>query len=243
VDMAGCDGSLEKGTETMWRRWLILVAALGLLAAACGGGESSEGIASLQEETTAGDGASTTTTTAASADPEQAFLDFTACMREHGIDMPDPEISSAGGGFAFGITVEGSAEAGAPDNTEMEKMQEASEVCNHFLEGVVQEFERPDMSEMQDQMLAFAQCMRDHGVDMPDPVFSEDGGMSIFGPGEEGTAIEIDPNDTTFQEAQEACNEIFGGQGGVMTITGGGPGGGVIIAPGGGEAPGTGTDD
>jgi hypothetical protein len=217
-----------------------------LLAAACGGGAASDsGIASLQEETTVGDGASTTTS--AAVDPEQAFLDFTACMREHGIDMPDPQIDSAGGGFAFGITIEGSAEAGAPDDTEMQKMQEASEACNHFLEGVVQEFERPDMSEMQDQMLAFSQCMRDHGVDMPDPVFSEDGGESIFGPGEEGTAIEIDPNDTTFQEAQEACNEIFGGNSGVMTITGGGPGGGpgggVIIAPGGGEAPGTGTDD
>ncbi len=97
--------------------------------------------------------------------------------------MPDPEISSAGGGFAFGITVEGSAEAGAPDNTEMQQMQEAGEACNHFLEGVVQEFERPDMSEMQDQMLAFSQCMREHGVDMPDPEFSEDGAVTIFGPG------------------------------------------------------------
>ena len=99
------------------------------------------------------------------------------------VDMPDPEISSAGGGFAFGITVEGSAEGGAPDNTELRQMQEASEACNHFLEGVVQEFEAPDMSEMQDQMLAFARCMREHGVDMPDPEFSEDGAVSIFGPG------------------------------------------------------------
>ena len=170
------------------------------------------------------------------------MLDFTACMRENGVDMPDPEISSAGGGFAFGITIQGAAGDGSgPDDTEMHKMQKASEACNHFLEGVVQEFERPDMSEMQDQMLAFAQCMRENGVDMPDPVFSEDGGVSLFGPGEEGTAIEIDPNDTTFQEAQEACNGIFGGNSGVMTITGGGPGGGpgggVIVAPGGGEAP------
>ena len=95
-------------------------------------------------------------------------------------------------------------------------MMAANEACQHLLEGVVQEFERPDMSEMQDQMLAFAQCMRDNGVDMPDPEFSEDGGVTIFGgPGDEGRAIEIDPSDPTFQEAQEACNEIFGGQGGM----------------------------
>ena len=226
----------------MWRRGLVVIAAFSVLLAACGGGAASDGgIASLQEEE-ADTGA--TTTTAAEVDPEQAFLDFTACMREHGIDMPDPEISSAGGGFAFGITVEGSAEAGAPDNAEMERMNAANEACSHFLEGVVSQFERPDMSEMQDQMLAFAQCMRENGVDMPDPEFSEDGSVSIFGPGEEGTAIEIDPNDTTFQEAQEACNEIFGGQGGTIMVGPGGPGAGVLPAlPGGGEAPGTGTDD
>ena len=35
--------------------------------------------------------------------------------------MPDPEISSAGGGFAFGITVEGAAEDGAPDSAEIDR--------------------------------------------------------------------------------------------------------------------------
>jgi ABC-type glycerol-3-phosphate transport system substrate-binding protein len=80
----------------MWRRWMVLVAALALLLAACGGGASTQGIASLQEGTTAGDDSSTTTT--AAVDPEQAVLDFAACMREHGVDMPDPDINSAGGG-------------------------------------------------------------------------------------------------------------------------------------------------
>ena len=221
----------------MWRRWLILVAALGLLAAACGGGESTEGIASLQEEAAADE--SSTTTTAASADPEQAFLDFAACMREHGVDMPDPEISPTGGGFAFGITVEGGTAEGGPSSAELDQMMAANEACQHLLEGVVQEFERPDMSEMQDQMLAFAQCMRDHGVDMPDPEFSEDGGVTIFGgPGDPG----MDPGDPTFQEANEACNEIFGGEGSMGVIVGGTEGS-AELAPGGGVAPLPGPDD
>jgi hypothetical protein len=226
-----------------WRRWPILVTALGLLFAACGGGDGAEGIASLQEDTAAADG-STTTAHAAAVDPEQAMLDFTQCMRDHGVDMPDPEVNTAGGGFSFGITIQGGpGDEGAPDNTEMQQMQEANAACQHFLEGMVQQFERPDMSEMQDQMLAFAQCMRDHGVDMPDPEFSDDGGVTAFGSGEGGEGFAIDPNDPTFQAAQEACQEIFGGQDGVMTITGGGPGAGVIVAPGGGEAPNPGTGD
>lgn len=221
----------------MWRRWLILVAALGLLAAACGSGESSEGIASLQDGAAAEE--SSSTTTAASADPEQAFLDFAACMREHGVDMPDPEISSAGGGFAFGITVEGGPAEGGPSSAELDQMMAANEACQHFLEGVVQEFERPDMSEMQDQMLAFAQCMRDHGVDMPDPEFSEDGAVTIFGgPGDPG----MDPGDPTFQEANDACNEIFGGEGSMGIIVGGTEGS-AGLSPGGGFEPLPGPDD
>jgi len=210
----------------MWRRWLILVAALGLLLAACGGGGSTQGVASLQQDTTSGDG-STTTAPAAAADPEQAMLDFTQCMRDHGIDMPDPEVNTAGGGFSFGITVQGGDEGG-PDSAEIQKMQEADAACRHFLDGMVQQFERPDMTEMQDQMLAFSQCMRDHGIDYPDPVFSEDGGVTLIGP-DEG-AGGFDPSDPDFQAAQEACQEIFGGSG-PITITGGGAG--VIVGPGG----------
>jgi hypothetical protein len=153
------------------------------------------------------------------------MLNFAACMRDHGIDMPDPQVGPGGG--AFGFTIQG--EIGeAPDEGEMQKMQEADAACRHFLEGLVQEFERPDMAEMQDQMLAFSQCMRDHGIDYPDPVFSEDGGVTLIGP-DEGTGG-FDPSDPDFQEAQEACQEIFGGQG-PITVTG--SSGGVVVGPGG----------
>ncbi|MCU0281036.1 MAG: hypothetical protein MUE66_04240 [Acidimicrobiia bacterium] len=227
----------------MWRRWLILVAALGLLLAACGGEAGTEGIASLEDETAEG---STTTALAASTDPEQAMLDFTQCMRDHGVDMPDPQMGPGGG--SFGFTIQG--EAGeAPADGEMQQMQEASEACNHLLEGMVQEFEMPDMSEMQDQMLAFSQCMRDHGIDYPDPEFTEDGGITMsIGPGDEGG---IDPSDPGFQEAQEACQEIFGGGFGGPLIIGstdapgvGGEGeGGMVIIGGGGAVPAPGGDE
>lgn len=226
----------------MWRRWLLPVAALGLVLAACGGEAHSEGIASLEEETAEGP---TTTALAASTDPEQAMLDFTQCMRDHGVDMPDPQMGPGGG--SFGFSIEG--EIGeAPADGEMQQMQEASEACNHLLEGMVQEFEMPDMSEMQDQMLAFSQCMRDQGIDYPDPVFTEDGGITMsIGPGDEG---DIDPSDPGFQEAQEACQEIFGGAGGPIIITStdgpvsGSEGeGGMVIIGGGGAVPLPGGDE
>jgi len=233
----------------MRRRWVIWLPAVVLLVAACGGGESTSEIASLQEQEadTAG-----STTAAAAVDPDQAILDFAACMREHGIDMPDPEINSAGGGFGF--TIQGEASDGSgPDQAEMQKMQDANEACSHFLEGVVSEFEPVDMTKMQDQMLAFSQCMRDNGIDYPDPEFSDDGGVTIIG----GEGFAMDPSDPAFQAAQEACQEIFGGGGPGFVIGGdsGGPGGAIIVgpgesdggfqmaAPGGGEAPDTATDD
>jgi hypothetical protein len=221
----------------MTRRWLILIPGVVLAAAACGGGAASTGIASLQGDEVGTDSSTTTTT----VDTEQAMLDFAQCMRDHGIDMPDPEINSAGGGVGFTFSVQGDSGEG-PDSAEMQKMQAANEACQHFLQGVVQQFEQPDMSQMQDQLLAFAQCMRDHGIDYPDPVFSDDGGVTLSAPGPDQGGF--DPSDPDFQAAQEACNSVFGGQG-PMTIVGGGPGGagggaGVIIgggpgAPGGGD--------
>ncbi len=113
--------------------------------------------------------------------------------------------------------------------------------ANYLLEGMVQEFEMPDMSEMQDDMLAFSQCMRDHGIDYPDPEFTDDGAIVLgAGPGEDGGGIDF--SDPGFQEAQEACQEIFGGAGGPFIISStdaplpGGEGEGGMVIIGGGDA-------
>jgi hypothetical protein len=220
----------------MTRRWLILIPGVVLAAAACGGGAASTGIASLQGDEVGTDSSTTTTT----VDTEQAILDYAQCMRDHGIDMPDPEINSAGGGVGFTVQAQGDDGEG-PDSAQMQAMQEADAACRHFLQGAVQQFEQPDTAQMQEQMLAFSQCMRDQGVgDYPDPVFSDNGGVTLMAPGSDQGGF--DPSDPAFQAAQEACQqEVFGGQGGPMTITGG-PGGGAGVIIGGGPAPGAGSD-
>ena len=76
--------------------------------------------------------------------------------------------------------------------------------------------------EDQDKMLAFTECMREHGVDMPDPQFGEGGGFIRVGPGDgaNGDGPAFDPNDSDFQAAQEACRELLPGFG----LDGGGGG-------------------
>src|SRR5689334_3422470 len=52
----------------------------------------------------------------------------------------------------------------------------------------------------QDAMIDFAKCMRDHGVDMPDPTFNDDGGVGITVNGQPGGPK---PGDATFDAAQK----------------------------------------
>jgi hypothetical protein len=68
--------------------------ALTLAVAACGGGGKANGVASLS-----GANKPTATTTAkpwSKQDAMQAALAFARCMRQHGIDMPDPQITADG---------------------------------------------------------------------------------------------------------------------------------------------------
>jgi hypothetical protein len=75
---------------------LVAMLALALAVAACGGGNKTEGVASL--------GGSATPTTSAnkagggkdiSNDLPQA-LAFARCMRQHGDNLPDPQITAEG---------------------------------------------------------------------------------------------------------------------------------------------------
>ena len=57
-------------------------------------------------------------------------------------------------------------------------------------------------AEMREQLLEFAECMRDHGIDMPDPVFYEDGRVTMSA--EAGERFEPG-DDETFEAASEEC--------------------------------------
>ena len=70
-------------------------------------------------------------------------------------------------------------------------------------------------AEMREELLEFTECMRDHGIDMPDPVFGDDGRVTMEAtPGERvGPGVE----DEAFRAASEAC-----GREGPAPVLGGG---------------------
>ena len=176
------------------------VLALCVLGAACGGasGDDSGGLATAGGGTAkkAGD------KDEPKADPQQAGLDFARCMRQHGVDVPDPRPGE--GGFVMVGPAPGSAAAdlgGAPPAG----FEEAEKACRHHLDGLIQDGGGQIDPKEQDRALAFARCMREHGVNMPDPDFSSGGGVRIQ-IGSNG----VDPGSPTFQEAQKACGSLFG---------------------------------
>ncbi len=211
----------------------VVAVMLALLAAGCGGtaGAGTDGVA------TAGGAKDAETDDAkAEKDPQQAGLDFARCMREHGVDMPDPEFG--GDGFIRvgprDAAASGEATAGEPTRPPA-GFEEADKACRHFLDDLVQDGGGPIDAEAQDRMLKFAECMREHGVDMPDPEFSGGGGRFRAEIGVNGG---VDPSSDTFQEAQKACGSLFGPDGGPDggPRFGSGPGGGAVSSAAGGAS-------
>lgn len=151
-----------------------------------------------------------------SSEDEQASFDdaqveFAQCMRENGVDIPDPEPGEDGFGFQIG---EGGVDPGSED------FQQAQEQCGEILQDAIPEGERPDSAETEDQLLELTQCLRDEGYDLPDPQladFGSGGGPPETDSGEMEQLQEL-MGDPEFQQAQEDCMEETG-------VELGGPGG------------------
>jgi len=199
------------------RRILAFTVLAAVLAACSSGGATPSGVATL-DDPGASEAPAASGSPASSVAPADAMLAFAKCMREHGVDMPDPVVNADGG-----MTVSIGAEGGKPIDTKT--MQAADEACKQLMPA------RPDggptqmTAEQQDAMLAFAKCMREHGVNMPDPEFGNGGTKVTIG----GEGIAFDS--PTFKAADEACRSIMpdampgfvsGGAGG-PSVSGSGP--------------------
>ena len=116
-----------------------------------------------------------------SEDPQAKGLKFAQCMRENGVDVPDPDSS---GRFMMKFD----------KNTPQEKVQAAQEACKQYApSGTRQGGGDPKMAE---NLRKLAQCMRDNGVESyPDP----EGGMMRITP-----EVGEDPD---FKSAQEKCQK------------------------------------
>jgi hypothetical protein len=160
---------------------VLLALALGV--AACGGGGKASGVASLK----GGDKATATTRAGAGSD-RQAALAYARCMRQHGINMPDPKFDAQGHSsqqLPGGV---------GPDDP---KFKAADQACNKYLPNGG-EPPKPNPQEQQ-QMLAFARCMRQHGIDMPDP--KPNGGIDA------DAGAGVNPDSPKFKAAERACQQ------------------------------------
>lgn len=196
----------------MRRLWkaMALAGACSLTLAACASGGGDDGVATLGQ----GDGSGADASASPSVDPEDALAEFAECMRDNGIeDFPDPQIDENGG---ITIQAPGGGGDGAPSEEDLEDLQAAMEACQDLLpQGLGPgEISEEDQAAFQDALLEYAQCMRDQGIDYPDPALSEGGGFIGGGEG-------FDPNDPDFQAADEACRPILDD-----VFQGAGPGGG-----------------
>lgn len=169
---------------TMTMAFLLLgVAGLG----ACSEADDAPEVATAQTDApSAGPSAEPEATTGAEPGP----LAFTQCMRDHGVDMADPDPTTGRPQVGDGVD---------PDSP---AYQEAMDACADLLPegGALSE---PDPAEL-DQFQAFAECMRDNGLqDFPDP---QPGGQGLF----EG----LDRTNPGFQAALEACQDVLPAGGG-----------------------------
>ena len=160
--------------------------ALALALAACGTPADGDQVASLS----GGDATTTTKGTGDEEDPQQRAIDFARCMREHGVDMPDPEVDDQG---RVRVRIGAGGDGRRPDP---KKLEEAQKACGGLMGGG----DGPGQIDpaARDAMVSFARCMREHGVDMPDPT----GDGLLMRRGEGGP----DPESEEFQQAEKACD-------------------------------------
>ncbi|RFU41565.1 hypothetical protein DZF91_10910 [Actinomadura logoneensis] len=163
---------------------LLLAPVLALGLAACGGGGAKD---------------ETTPQSAKKAGDAAKMRDFARCMREHGVDMKDPDDSGR-------VMVQQTAGANGGPNAD-ELMKSAQKACRHLMPNNG----KPRMAGPQEQekMRKFAQCMRQHGIDMQDP--GADGGVRITmskPPGQGGSQGGSPADDPKLKAAQEACKQF-----------------------------------
>jgi hypothetical protein len=154
--------------------------AVGVLVLAACGEDSDSGIAQLSADSTPSSSAD-----ANSGTSEEQALAFAQCMRDNGVDFPDPTVDSEGNlSFegAFGASQGGGFDPGDTSFTD------AIEACGDLMEGLVlgggMAGEGFDSTAMQDSMLAYTECLRGEGLDVGDITFD---GPGLRGGGEPPT--------------------------------------------------------
>jgi len=192
---------------------------LALLLTACGGSDGADAAepiivvdgATATEDTTteaaAADASADTTTTSeaptesADQSDEELALAFADCLRDEGLDVNDPTVNPDGTVSLQSLFGGGPPPAGA--DTEA-----ALDACGSMLDGAnfgpaANGF---DQTEIQDQLVEFAGCLRDQGLDVRDPDISAGIAAAAGGP---EALFGLDIQDPQYEDQVNACSDIL----------------------------------
>jgi len=127
---------------------------------------------------------------------DQDMVDFTRCMRQHGVAMPDPAHRPGHAGLSIELpTQDGATRA-------------AYSACNHFMQPIYQQKEAGAISQASPLLPAltrYAECMRGHDINMLDP--EPDGAVNL---GQvPGISTDFGRYSPQFRAADSACRHLL----------------------------------
>ncbi|MFI9641655.1 hypothetical protein ACIG87_16585 [Micromonospora sp. NPDC051925] len=169
----------------MRRSPLSLLLALPVVAALALTGCQADDSDDSGVATAGGGGVQPSLSAAAGMSDEERQLKFAACLREQGLDVPDPEPGQNGPRFNFGSDVDTA------------KVQAALQQCREYAPNGGQP--RQLDADQVEQVRKLSKCMRENGVpNFPDP--AADGRVQ---PGQAG----LDLKDPKLRAAFDKCRE------------------------------------
>ena len=174
-------------TSLFGRRAIVVTLsalALGVAVSACGSSSSSST-------------ASASSGAASGSSQYEARLNLAKCFRSQGINVPDP---SAGGG-----TAEGGGALRVLRQYPQSQINAAMQACKQYLAQAFPQFNLTptQRAQFQQQAVKWAECMRSHGVNIPDPTFN---GNGVFGL--RRSLGSVDRNSPAFKSAFTACQSV-----------------------------------
>ena len=177
------------------RRGLAVLAGACLLGALTACTSPTSGSA-LPRATGAASAEPTASPSASSLDPDEALLQFARCMRDHGVDVPDPDHGR--------VTVDGSG-------VSPEQLDDAEQACEKWQQmAAPQDGGTPLTAEQKQAFLDQAQCMRDRGWNVSDPTFEGGRVEQQFKRGSEQGPGDPAPGDPRFEKDLQECADEAG---------------------------------
>ena len=134
----------------------LAVTAAGVLGAACASGSATSSVASLPGHTTG----TQANGPLSEAQLDQDMVQFTRCLRSHGLSVPDPFHRPGHAGLSVDVPSPG------PDTNA------ALNACNHFIAPIAQMKQakaRQQLASWLPGLTHYAECMRAHDISMLDP--------------------------------------------------------------------------